>query len=339
MVVLSKTRRCLIAGVGAVTGLGLMAACSSGGGDGESVTIRAGWVPTVHSTHWATTSQFIEDENVTLELSPFKTNNEMFVAMESGSLDMMTMGYNNTATALARDGADYQYVAGVSEGGTRILVREDLDIESWEDIAGLSVGTAQGSTQYQQLVLAMRANGLDIDTDVDYTNIGGAPDMSLALSRGDVDLVSTWEPSASEAIEQGMGKEVPAISESIYEDSFRLNSGLAVRTGFSEEHPEAVQAVVDAYVEAYEKVSSDEDWWREQFSELASGTPEGFDLALENLTPTVNLEQEQVEQLAAQLFEAGLIDQDVTEQMAELLDYSYLEKSTGKSTAELGAEG
>ena len=303
----------------ALTGCSGDSGGDSGEGGGEPITINAGWVPTIHSTHWATTSQFLEDENVTINLSPFKTNNEMMVAMQGGSLDMMTMGYNNTITALDRGDVNFQYVAGVSEGGTRILVREGVEVESWDDIKGLTVGTAQGSTQYQQLVLAAEANGIDIVEDTDFVNIGSAPDMILSLMNGDVDVISVWEPSASEGLISEYGYEVPAISDTFYDDSFRLNSGLAVSNDFIESNPEAVDAVIAALGKAEEKVNSDSQWWVDEFMKLSSSDPEVLNEAITNVTAVTAVDVAEVEAIAAGLYNIGLVGEDYSDRVPELI--------------------
>jgi NitT/TauT family transport system substrate-binding protein len=338
-------RKCRLILRGTLIGAAAMiavAACGTSAGNtatssaGGLVTVRAGWVPTVHSTHWATTQQFIKDKNVKIQLMPFKTNNEMFVAMQSGSLDMMTMGYNNTVTALARGAVNYKYVAGVSVGGSRLLVRNGVKVDSWSDLRGKRIGSSRGSTQYQQLVLAMTAHGLNIDKDVAFTNISGAPDMVLALSRGDVDAVSIWEPSASEAVQKGFAHEVPAISGSFYDDSFRLNSGLVARDDFVTQHSTAVQAVIDGYYSAWQKVTGDQKWWLSEFSKLTTSTPAALDLAVQNVQPVVKLDRQQITQVTKRLADAKLVDKDETAEMGKLLDYQFLEKASSKSAKDLG---
>lgn len=306
-----------IAAIAALTFTG----CSSGAGPdagsatSEKVVIRAAWVPTIHSTHWAVTNQFLEDENIRIELSPFKTNNEMMVAMQGNSIDMMPMGYNNTISALDRGALNYKYVAGISEGGTRILVRDGVDINSWEDVKGKTVGTAQGSTQYQQLVLAAKSHGIDIEQDTDFVNIGSAPDMVLALMNGDVDVVSIWEPSASEAIARGFGHEVPEISDTFYEDAWRVNSGLAVSNKFIEEHPEAVEKVLAAFEKAKDKVNSDKEFWVDEFMKLSSSDPEILERAIENVSAVTAVNPGDVKAIAASLHGIGIVSEDYSDRL------------------------
>ncbi len=290
-----------------------------GEGPAEKVVINAAWVPTIHSTHWAVTEQFLEDENIEINLSPFKTNNEMMVAMQGGSIDMMPMGYNNTISALDRGDINYKYVAGISEGGTRILVREGVDVKSWDDIRGLSVGTAQGSTQYQQLVLAAETHGIDIEKDTEFVNIGSAPDMILAMMNGNVDVISVWEPSAAEGIIRGFGYEVPAISDTFYEDAWRLNSGLAVSDEFLEQHPEAVDAVLSAFEKAKEKVNSDKQFWIDEFMKLSSSDPEILSEAIENVSAVTSFDPDEVKAIAKSLHGIGVVSQDFSDRLDDYI--------------------
>lgn len=290
-------------------------AAETGGGSSDKVVIKAAWVPTVHSTHWAVTNQFLEDESIQIELSPFKTNNEMMVAMQGNSIDMMPMGYNNTISALDRGDLNYKYVAGISEGGTRILVRNGVDIDSWEDVRGKTVGTAQGSTQYQQLVLAAQSHGIDIEQDTDFVNIGSAPDMVLALMNGDVDVVSIWEPSASEAIAREFGHEVPALSDTFYDDAWRVNSGLAVSNKFIEEHPEAVETVLAAFEKAKDKVNADKEFWVDEFMKLSSSDPEILKRAIENVSAVTAVDPGDVKAIAKSLHGIGIVNEDYSDRL------------------------
>lgn len=320
-----KFKKSTFAALAAIAALALSACSSSAESEGtkedapaEKIIIRASWVPTTHSTHWATASKYLEDENIEIQLSPFKTDNEQQVAMQGGSLDMMTMGYNNTITALDRGEIKYKYVSGVSEGGTRILVREGVDINSWDDVKGKTVGAAQGGNQYQQLVVAAAQHGIDIAKDTEFVNIGSAPDMILALMNGDVDLVSVWEPSASEGISRGYAHEVPGISDTFYEDAWRVNSGLAVSNEFLEAHPEAVDAVVEALKKAEAAINADEDLWIEEFMKLSSSDPEILKKSIQNLDAVTELKPDAIKNIAKKLYEAGIVS---TDQSGNIDDY------------------
>ncbi|MBA0050177.1 transporter substrate-binding domain-containing protein [Streptomyces sp. AJS327] len=329
----------LVIGTAVVTALAsVLSACgeSSSSSGGGKVVIRAGWVPTVHTTHWATTSQFVKDSNIEIKLSPFKSNNEMLVAMQSGSLDMMTMGFNNTATALVRGPVNYSYVAGAAEGGTRLLVRKGVKVSSWKDLRGKRVSSVRGSTQYQQLALAMREQGLNLDKDTKFSNVAGAPDMLLALQRGDVDAVSLWEPQAAEAVRKGYGHEVPALRKDLYEDSFRLNTGLAASDSFRKKHPKELRAVLQGYDKAHKKITSDEDWWLTEFGKLAVSDRKNLQEGIKNVSPETSVDKRQMVEVAKRLHRGGQISKDVSAEMAKTVDYGPLSKATGRSPAKLG---
>lgn len=302
----------------------------------EPVTVRAGWVNVLQWTHWAEMPEYIEAGNLTVEMNEFKASNEVLVGLQSGSLDMGTIGFNHAAGALARGDVNFEFVAGLSSGGSRFVVHPDSGISDWEDVRGAHIGSARGSTQYMQMVTAMAAHGLDIDKDVEFTHLAGAPDMNLALQRGDVDAIMTWEAGGAEAIVSGIGVDAPGIQDTFYDDSFAISSGIVARKEFIEQHPGEVQAVIDAYHESWKAVTDDRDHWLETYEGYSGMEREVLEVAAENAFPEFGMDSDEVRFVAALLYEMDELEVDVTDRLLDLLNYDFIEQASGQSAGDLG---
>lgn len=335
-------RTMLKRGAGAVAAVPLVAALSAAGsraravGAQDAVTVRAGWVKVLQWTHWADIPSHVDGNAADFELTEFKTSNEVLVGLTSNSLDMGTLGYNHVAGALARGDTSLIFVAGVSSGASRFVAGKDVQINAWEDLKGLRIGSARGSTQYMQLLTAMKKHSLDLDQDTEFTNLAGATDMNVALRNGDVDAIMTWEANASQAIVDGYGFPVPVIDETLYADSFKISSGIVVRNAFLEDHPETVQTVMDAYYKSWQKVTSDRPYWLDTFQQMTDLAPEVLELAANNAFPEIRLPQGEIALVADLLFEQQAIEKNVTDVLVKQLNYEFIAQASGESPAALG---
>jgi NitT/TauT family transport system substrate-binding protein len=302
----------------------------------DATKVRAGWVKVLQWTHWADVPSQITEDSVTFDLSEFKASNEVLVALTSNSLDMGTLGYNHVAGALARGKTPLTFVAGVSSGGSRFVAGKGVEIGGWDDLKGLRIGSARGSTQYMQLLTAMGKHGLDLNKDTEFTHLAGATDMNVALRGGNVDAIMSWEPNAAQAIVEGFGFDVPAIKSTLYSDSFKISSGIVVRDGFAKDHPDVVQTVMDAYYASWRKVTSDRQYWLDTFKAMTDLDSKVLELAAENAFPEIRMPQQEIALVANLLHDQGAIEQNVTEELIAHLNYDFIAKASGMSAAELG---
>lgn len=125
-----------------------------------------------------------------------------------------------------------------------IVVPADSDIDSVEDLRGRSVAATKGTDPYFFLLQALEANGVGLD-EVEVQNVQHA-DGRVALENGSVDAWSGLDPIMADT-------EVNAGSRLIYRNiDFNSYGFLNVREEYLEQHPDVVQAVVDAYEKARE---------------------------------------------------------------------------------------
>jgi len=125
---------------------------------------------------------------------------------------------------------------------TALVVPEDSDIESVEDLEGRSVAATRGTDPYFFLVQAVEEAGLDL-ADIEVQNVQHA-DGFTALNNGSVDAWSGLDPIMA-------GGE--ADTEFLHRDvDLNTYSFLNATESFIEESPEVAQVVVDTYERARE---------------------------------------------------------------------------------------
>lgn len=125
---------------------------------------------------------------------------------------------------------------------TALVVPQDSDIESVEDLEGRSVAATRGTDPYFFLVQAVEEAGLDLD-DIEVQNVQHA-DGYTALNNGSVDAWSGLDPIMAGAEDD---------TEFLYRNvDLNTYSFLNATESFLEESPEVAQTVVDTYERARE---------------------------------------------------------------------------------------
>jgi sulfonate transport system substrate-binding protein len=308
----------------------------SAGASNGPVTVRVGYLKVIQWTHLADIAAHVDPAKVKIELQEFKTSNEVLVALTAGSVDVGDIGYNHLASALERGQKNLEFIAGLSSKGSALIQRKGAGITSWESLRGRKVGGSRGSTQYTQLVTGLKANGLDINKDVEFVNLNSSTDMNVALRNGDVDAVMQWEPAASTAIADGYGEQVPQVAADLYQQTFQVSSGLAARTDFVKDEPAAAQAVVDGFYKSYQKITTDHAYWIATFGKLVQTPPAVLEAASKNAQPEFGMDQADIARMMKALADSGTTKKDMFDQVKPQLNYTFIEKASGKSAQELG---
>lgn len=149
-----------------------------------------------------------------------------------------------SAALLARaNGTPIQTISVVGNvEWTALMVPEDSDIKSVEDLQGHSVAATRGTDPFFFLVQAVEEAGLELE-DIDIQNVQHA-DGYTALNNGSVDAWSGLDPIMAGAEEN---------AEFLYRNvDLNTYSFLNATESFIEESPEVAQTVVDTYERARE---------------------------------------------------------------------------------------
>ena len=224
-------------------------------------------------------------------------------------------------------------LAGMAGGGSRLLVQPNSNIKSYADLKGKKVGVVEFSFQDILFIYAAKAKGLDPFKDINRTNLGSPAGVVAAMSTGQVDACAIWEPYASILMIDKGAKMISNLGE----DSFGIsNGGLYVHNDFIKNHPDLTQDVVSALVEATDFVEHNRDKWVQRAMQVTGQSEAVCKMAVENCTPSINIPINTIRHISKAMTELGIQDRDITDTLPNYIDYSFLEKATGKTKEQLG---
>jgi sulfonate transport system substrate-binding protein len=139
----------------------------------------------------------------------------------------------NAETQLLREtiaNPDLRIIMTVTESFYRLVARRSAGIETLADLKGKRVMLPRNTSANYYLVAMLRTVGLTED-DVELVPLPpqqgdqtGMDQMSDALARGDVDVISIWEPEPEDAIHQLGDDAVVLQDRSVYREVFNLHA-------------------------------------------------------------------------------------------------------------------
>ena len=190
-------------------------------------------------------------DGTTIEYKTFAEGGSFMTALKTGEIDAGLVGpgpaMNNYST-----GADVKIIAGASTGGTVVLARKGVEINSVEDFAGKTFITpGVGCTHDVQYETYLEEHGITSQRiGGTMKHLTGQPAQYAAmLKSGKVDIAVAPEPWAA-VIEKETGAEVVIGWDEV---SFgeTLPASVMVTSGkMIEENPETVQKIIDAHKDA-----------------------------------------------------------------------------------------
>ena len=302
-----------------------LAACSpdsagaaSSGDDGGTTVVTVGTLKGQPHLYAPFLYEGLAPEGVEFEVVQFDTSPDIKNAVVSGNIDFGVAGIPSAVSGTAA-GQDVVVVAAAADGGSGIIGREGLD--GVEQLAGLTVGYPQGSSQEILLRLTLDAAGMDADEDLELVNLPFS-DMAAALAAGRIDAFASAELGPSTALQAGAVEVTSPYDTPVG----RVNIGLYTTGALIEEDPELVQQVVDTHVRATEQMAADPQAWADGVVAEFGIDQAVVETATENIWPRWEIDAEyegQVAALVEQMTALQQIDGDVD--VSALLDTTFVE--------------
>ncbi|HMN70487.1 MAG TPA: ABC transporter substrate-binding protein [Rhodoblastus sp.] len=281
----------------------------------------------------------------TIDAIAFNSGNDVLTALISKSIDVAQVTYLHYVTALDK-GFDVVAVSGQINGGSECLSssRLALPAEDWAafkamvtkakaDGTPLKVAASRGNAQDIHMRGAFLKQGIDPNKDIQFVNIPNPADHMAALQRGDVDMICSVEPFASQIRLSGAGKHFVLPYDQAAGD---LTNLIVTRSDVIANQPQAVQGVVDAVVALNEKLKTDKTPWIDVINKLTGLDKAVAAEALKNAFPDAAIHRPQTLAIATMMRDLKYISKDVSAEVEKNLNYSFLEKATGKSKNDLG---
>ncbi|SIQ11634.1 ABC transporter substrate-binding protein [Pseudacidovorax sp. RU35E] len=307
--------------------------------------IKLGYAKCAHCTPLALTPQNADASKVKLEATGFNTGNDVLTALLSKSIDVAQVTYLHYATALDK-GFDVVAISGQINGGSQILVGNDVPVAE-NDWAGLKkviadyktqgkpfrVAASRGNAQDIHMRGAFAKQGIDINKDVQFINIPNPSDHVQALRRGEVELICSVDPFATQI------REVKAAKFFTYpydQAAGKLTNLIVTRSDVIASKPKAVEETVRSIVKVNELMTKDKGLFIDTIQKVT-----GLDKAIatgaaSNLYPDYQIHRASAVAIAQMMRDLKYINTDVTAAVEKNIDYRFLEAATGKPKSQLG---
>jgi NitT/TauT family transport system substrate-binding protein len=292
---------------------GLLSGCGTSkeeNATGNKEKIVIGYFPNInHVPAMVAKDQALYEEQLgdgtTVEYRTFADGGAFMTALKTGDVDAGLVGpgpaMNNYTT-----GADVKIIAGASTGGTVVLAREGVEINSAEDFAGkVFVTPAVGCTHDVQYETYLQEAGITSERiGGTMKHLTGKPaTYSALLQAGKVDIAVAPEPWAA-VIQNETGAEV-VIPWNEVSFGETLPASVMVTSGkLASENPELVQNIIDAHKEAVQYIQDNpEEAKAITIKDIEETTGQGLekevvDLAWERIGFTYEVNQEAVQAFA-----------------------------------------
>jgi NitT/TauT family transport system substrate-binding protein len=236
-----------------LAGAGLISGCGS---DLEGAptkltlgfTAWPGWLP------WqvAKEKNFFAKHNIQVDLKYYSNYTTSLIALTGGGLDANSQTLNDTLISIS-NGAKQTIVLvnDNSTGNDKIIAREG--ITSVAELKGRKVSVEPGTADHYLLLLALQQAGLgpkDITLEAHSAEAG-----ATAFASGSVDAVCVSTPFTTRALQRAGSHSIATSAEF----PGAIPNHLVIRSAIVQEHPEAVQGLVDTWFETMRWIRDNRD--------------------------------------------------------------------------------
>lgn len=241
--------------------------------------------------------------------------NEAFAA---GRQDIGVMGNVPAISGIAA--GQKRDIIGIAYNGEKtlgILVQNDSDITTVNELAGRKVGIVIGSIAQDYLNAMLEDAGISME-DVELVNLG-VSELEAALLTGQVDAVAIWNPEKLKICADKAGI--------LLVDGTGVYAGenvIVANKEYVSQNPEIVRIFMEQYQRGVEELKSNLDGYAEEYS-VITGLPKELLIQTweESNFPVIltSKDQTELEKTAEFLYEKELISTEVN--IADYLDFSF----------------
>lgn len=308
----------------------------------ESV-IKLGYAKCAHCTPMSLTPQYAK--GVQIDAIAFNTGTDALTALVSKNIDVAQATYLHYAIALDK-GFDVVAISGQVNGGSAMLVGSDLDVtpNDWGSLkkviaeykaAGkpFRVAASRGNAQDLHMRGAFAKQGIDINKDVQFINIPNPSDHLQALRRGEIELICTVEPFATQILQ---AKAAKLFGLPYDQAAGKLTNIILTRPDVVAAKPRELEETVRAVVKVDEFISKDKAALVDVISKVTGLDKAIATGAVENLDPDPKMYRASAIAIAGMMRDLKYISSDVSAAVEKNMDYRFLEAATGKPKTELG---
>ncbi len=286
----------------------------------EKITVAIGTGPVTSLIHIAFENGYFTNEGLDVVIQQHPSGKAAFNALVEGEADLATAAETPIMFAIMR-GEKIGILATISssEKNKMIVARKDKGVSIPNDLKGKRIGVTVGSSGDYFMDSFLIMHGISRD-EVQVINVGSNAIVD-ALTSGEVDAVSTWNPYIS-ILQKGLGDNAVTFSgEGIYRETFNI----ATKQDFANENPETIKKVLRALIKAEEFCEENPDEAQEIIADKIGMDRAALNELWELYDFKVTLDQSLLVELEAEARWA--IKNNLTDatEVPNYLDYIYLD--------------
>jgi sulfonate transport system substrate-binding protein len=285
-------------------------------------TLTIGFVKVGHLSPLLNIEEELKKFNVDVKRAEFVRYADARTALLSNSVDVSAVGPGDLAIAAAQGSKNLIGLTGVAGSAKNLVVRKDVKINEWKDIAGKKIGIAPGSAVWFQWAMTMVEKGIPYNSFTPVNIQGGGTAFLQALKRGDIDAMVLWEPFESQAVTEGDGYFAKGLEYSQSKSAGAELGMLAASRDAMTNKQEAIRRFLWVYLNAEEQMSKNNELFADAYAKYT-----GLPLAVTRESAKIIklggvLNKDQVRLLAEAAFKQGIVQKDVGAEAAALYDDS-----------------
>ena len=294
------------------------------------VTLTVGYQKVGHLVPMVQIADDLKKMNVELKLVEFARYADARTALLAGSLDLASVGPADLAIALSQGSKAMVGIMGVGSSLKYVIARKGVKFDSWADIAGKKIGIAPGSAVWFQFAATMVEKNVPYNSFTEVKIQGGGANFNQALKKGEVDAIVTWEPFETIPVNEGYGFFAKGLEYSQSQSVGAELGILAATKDAATKNRAAVERFVWAYMSSMEQLAASP----EKFTEaIAKFTGLEMPMAKAVASPiklggVVSIDQ--IKRQAAAFHKLGVIQKDVTAEIGDYWDASFVKSAGGK---------
>jgi sulfonate transport system substrate-binding protein len=285
-------------------------------------TITIGYVKVGQVTPLHMVEEELKKMNIEVKRAEFVRYADARTALLSNSVDVSAVGPGDLAIVAAQGSKNLIGLTGVGSSPKYLVVRKGVKIEDWSDIKDKKIAIAPGSAVWFQWAMTLVENNIPYNTFSAVNVQGGGTAFVQALKRGDVDAIVLWEPFESQLVADDSAYFARKLE---YSQSKSVGAELGMLAASREaltKKREAVRRFMWAYLKAEEDMIKNPALFADAYAKY-TGLP--IEVTRESskiikLGGVINLDQ--IKRQADAAFKQGVIQKDVSAELAALYDDS-----------------
>ena len=286
----------------------------------QKETLTIGYVKVGHLAPMVGLEETLKKMNIEVKRAEYVRYADARTALISGSVDVSAIGPGDLAIAASQGSRNLIGLTGVAGSPKYLVVRKGVKIDEWKDIAGKKIGVAPGSAVWFQWAMTLVENNVPYASFSAVNIQGGGTAFVQALKRGDIDAFVLWEPFESQVVADDSAYFAKKLEYSQSRSVGAELGMLATTRDALTNKREVVKRFLWAYLKAEDDMAKNPALFAEAYSRY-TGLP--LDVTKESskiikLGGVINTDQ--IKRQAEAAFKQGVIQKDVTNDVAALYD-------------------